>query len=535
MWIYTTSFITGYSALVWTFYWNRDSAEWAPGVALGCFLALVFMLVWTFVMQQVQLYKHRESEVMDLTDILLKTKKQTVDLKTVKRLRRFQKLLTLTGFLFLLLTLIPLLSVTRLADQESAASISLVLLVLLTILFGITLTDIKHRLRQFGPPLTAFCLACCWVMVILPLLCLVPTTLAVAHNTQSLQLISSWTIGFACILCMLGVSSLSILLNYIYKRLEYEKLAKYCCRRMQKLLRENGVWSRMPLLRQAFDHFYYSEESVFESVLSEATYITHRELTDTDKPLSCSKELLTVEELMKLMSGKSNTDVDLTPVRRNKHRKCSQWLVRLCSNKDQEEIPLDIDQLLTAEINGKGEIPEDNAEIQYEERDLVDQLAIYATVNPNRYRELIAEEEPVITQAEAKVQQETQARVDLSRYFGVLVQGGVRNVRDKGQGMDVKGLVERNKEVIMEKMMELEAGEPDIANEDLAVSHLSKKHRKYLLKSPHFESLYLDRDKRKEWFRLVYKRFAHGEPTRHREIWSTLTDLRQFVRIVTST
>ena len=529
MWVYTTSFILGYSALVWTFSWKSGSGQWAPGLVLGCFLALLFMLISTITMQKLQLYRKQEDqEEMDLSDILIKPELHAPDAKTVHRLRRFQKVLSAAGLIFVLITIIPMLAATSLAEQESAASVAVAILVLLTVVFGVILTDVKWRLRQFGPALGAFCLACCWAMVILPLVCLVPTTLAVTSSNQDLQMISSWTIGFSCILCMLGVSSLSILLNYVYKRLEYEKLAKYCCRKMQRLLKENGVWSRMPLLRQAFDHFYFSEESIFESVLLEATYITHKELTSQDKPFSCSKQLLTVAELMKLVAG-----VQEEPDReekRGKERRCARWILRLCSNVEQEEVPLEVDQLLPAELGGSGEIPEDNAEIQYEERALVQQLAISSSFNPARYREMFQEEEVVVAQAEAKVQ-----AVDMLKYMGGLVQRSVQTMRKQQKVMGVKELVERNREMIIGKLMELEEGEPVVANEDLHVSKVNKHDRKRLLQSQHFQSLKLDRNKRKEWFRLVYKRFAHGEPGRDLEMWSLLHDLRQFVRIVSCT
>lgn len=464
---------------------------------------------------------------MDLSDILIRPDSHSPDAKTLRRLRRFQKVLSAAGLLFLLITIIPMLAATSLAEQESAASAAVAILVLLTVAFGVVLTDLKWRLLQFGPALGAFCLACCWAMVILPLVCLVPTTLAVTSSNQDLRTISAWTIGFSCILCMLGVSSLSILLNYVYKRLEYEKLAKYCCRKMQKLLKDQGVWSRMPLLRHAFDHFYFSEESIFESVLLEATYITHRELADQDKPVSCSKQLITVAELMKLAAGQRE-EPDRKE-KRDKERRCGRWLARICSNVEQEEVPLEVDQLLPAELGGGGPIPEDNAPIQYEERALVQQLAISSSFNPARYREMFEEEEVVVAQAEARVQ-----AVDLFKYMGGMVQRGVQTMRKRQQTVGVKELVERNRELILGKLLEMEEGEPVVANEDLSVSRVNKHDRKRLLQSQHFQSLKLDRNKRKEWFRLVYKRFAHGEPGRDLEMWSILHDLRQFVRIVST-
>jgi hypothetical protein len=483
----------------------------------------------TVAIQRLQLFRKQENaEELDLSDILIKPKLHFPDSKTLRRLRRFQKIISVAGLVFMLITIVPMLAATRLAEEESAASVAVAILIVLTVVFGLILTDVKWRLQQFGPALGAFCLACCWAMVILPLVCLVPTTLAVTSSNQDLQTISSWTIGFSCILCMLGVSSLSILLNYVYKRLEYEKLAKFCCRKMQRLLKEQGVWSRMPLLRQAFDHFYFSDESIFEAVLLEATYLTHRELTGEDKPLSCSKELLTVAELMKIVAGVHEEDD--REEKKTKERKCGRWLLMLCSNKEQEEIPLELDQLLPAELGGCGPIPEDNAEIQYEERALVEQLAISASFNPARYREIFQEEEVMVTQAEAKVQQAEP--LDMFKYMGGMVQRSVQTMRKQQKTMDIKELVERNKELIVTKMMELEEGEPAISNEDLSVSRANKQDRKRLLHSQHFQSLKIDRDKRKEWFRLVYKRFAHGEPGRDLEIWSILHDLRQFVRIV---
>ena len=64
---------------------------------------------------------------------------------------------------------------------------------------------------------------------------------------------SSWTIGFICLLIMAFVIVLSITLNVIFRRMEYEKIAKYCCTRLRRVLNQNGVISKMTTLRLIFD------------------------------------------------------------------------------------------------------------------------------------------------------------------------------------------------------------------------------------------------------------------------------------------
>ena len=295
----------------------------------------------------------------------------------------------------------------------------------------------------------------------------------------------------------------------------------------------------MPLLRIAFDHFYFSTESAFESVLSEATYITFRELTGPDKPGYFSKELLTVEDLTRLLAKRKNgsSSFELTEdesrrrSKRLKKRSCKQLLLSLCSTTEQDDVPIYLDQLLPAELGGVGAIPEDNDEIEYDDRPILDQIAISKSFNPGKYRDLFEEMEN-----EAGCQSVPERKpIKLEQFFGEMVLGAVKTIEEQEKPRkfpEIKDLVARNRDFLLLKMMEMEDGEPSVPNEDLSVSRVTGKERKRLLKSRHFQALKDDREKRREWFRLVYKRFAHGEPGRDSEIWSTLHDLRQFVRVV---
>ena len=98
---------------------------------------------------------------------------------------------------------------------------------------------------------------------------------------------------------MTGISAISIGVNSVFKRLEYEKLAKYCCIKVKKVLGDLGVKSSLETLRIVFDELYFTNPSVLQSVLFNGTFIYYLDLPCDYSDLRFSKEILTVYEIEK--------------------------------------------------------------------------------------------------------------------------------------------------------------------------------------------------------------------------------------------
>ena len=98
---------------------------------------------------------------------------------------------------------------------------------------------------------------------------------------------------------MLGVSAGSITLNLLFKRLEYEKLAKYSCSEVRKILLENGVKANLATLRNIYDNIQVSGFNPVEKVLENATVFHYIDIDPTDPDFRYSKEILTLKEISK--------------------------------------------------------------------------------------------------------------------------------------------------------------------------------------------------------------------------------------------
>lgn len=80
------------------------------------------------------------------------------------------------------------------------------------------------------------------------------------------------------LLFMFGVSTGSITLNFLFRRLEYKKIAKYCCEQVHEKLIENGVRANLITLRSIYDNFRTSGPESVEKVLINATVFYYHEI-----------------------------------------------------------------------------------------------------------------------------------------------------------------------------------------------------------------------------------------------------------------
>jgi hypothetical protein len=339
-WIYTASFILSFSLLVWTFFWTSDYQKSEYGLVAGCFTVITFCFICSLIIHRVTLYiKSLTSPELQIYDIIMKnsSKPSVLELELQSRKKRYQKIIIILGITIPILIIVPSLVATEVSDVTSSLSITIGVGSSIVFITAVLFLELKSYFKQYGKIVINYGLGCCWCFIILPLVCLIPVTLFFADDTEDLNTISSWSIGFVLFLMMIGVSSISIALNIVFKRMEYEKMAKYCCVKMRGILRKSAVRSRLEILRIIFDQVYLSGGSVVNDVLLDGTSIYFWPVDEDDPDLNVSKELVTVEELHKLEMKAGEIDIFEEEKETKKEISCWQYMLKICSNKDQDE------------------------------------------------------------------------------------------------------------------------------------------------------------------------------------------------------
>ena len=339
-WVYTASFILSFSLLVWTFFWTSNYQKSEYGLVAGCFTVITFCFICSLTIHRVTLYiKSLTSPELQIYDIIMKnsSKSSALELELQSKKKRYQKIIIILGIFIPILITVPSLVATDVSDVTYSLSITIGVGFSVVFILAVLFLELKSYLKQYGKIVINYGLGCCWCFLILPLVCLIPVTLFNADDSEDLNTISSWSIGFVLFLMMIGVSSISIALNIVFKRMEYEKMAKYCCVKMRGILRKSAVRSRLEILRIIFDQVYLSGGTVVNDVLLDGTSIYFWPVDEEDPDISVSKELVTVEELHNLEMKVGEIDIFEDEKERKNEISCWKYILKICSNKDQDE------------------------------------------------------------------------------------------------------------------------------------------------------------------------------------------------------
>ena len=164
-----------------------------------------------------------------------------------------QKVILITG-----LIIIPIVSIIMIAidpDNKESKTAALVLLIgsALATLLATALLEIKLNLGKFARSFMSLCTGLCWLCLVLPFGILFPFFIVYSTTDESLGQIIKKLIGFTCIVIMVSVSFLSIVVNFLMKRMEYEKLAKWLSRNLRFQLYKEAVRSTVDVTRLVFE------------------------------------------------------------------------------------------------------------------------------------------------------------------------------------------------------------------------------------------------------------------------------------------
>ena len=136
---------------------------------------------------------------------------------------------------------------------------------------------------------------------------------------------------------MIGVSIAAISLHMLFRKLESEKLAKFCCSEVKKILAENGVKIKSDTLRIIYDNLKESDTNSVEQVLNNGTVFSYVELED-QPDLRYSKEILNIKDLIKLRNSLKENEANNLEEEKPKISKVSafiKFVKNLCGGEEK--------------------------------------------------------------------------------------------------------------------------------------------------------------------------------------------------------
>lgn len=471
--IYSTGFLLGFALLAWMGFKRIDySTDWIGGFIPGCFVIFGFMIIGTIVVHRVTLYIDETNvDKLDIKEIILGSAVPTTTLQLQNKVKKqkYQAITAVSGLSASLIISIPILATSN-NDSEQYAGATIIIGLLISTLIVLLLIELKATLRHFGESVISYTLGCCWIFLLIPFICIVPISLGSAESDQEIHDVTSWSIGSILLIFMLGVSVGSITLNFMFKRLENEKAAKFCCLQVQHELIDNGVKTKLGYLRTMYDNFKISGPDAVEKVLLNATVFYYKECGDKDLDLRFSKEILTVREVEKLNVSKNVSIVE----KKKEENGISLWkmLGKLCTNKGEEEKVTVKTQLLPEEMIGIGD--------------------------------------PEVVQMEDSLNWDERFKKTIER--NTVAQKTIINT------------------TMLKNELEI-PNEPLVRNEDISEIRLKPQTKQELMDSNHLKMLLSSDILKKKWLKAAFSRFSSGMIEEGGEPWMNLSDLRQFIRL----
>ena len=606
------------TCLLYFFYYYYDKQDWISGLLASSLGLVQFYIIGTTLVHRIILYrKERGVEKISLSSILESETPISTPLAKSFAVKR-QKLQKFLVFLSLaaILTSLPYSLLSSDSSNITLFDIFLLTTVLLSLFVFLLLLELKSKFQHYAKPLLSYFFIFCWAFLVLPILCLIPIIISISPYT-SLKTITSWLIGCVGLLFMTGVSALSIGINGIFKKLEYEKLAKHCCLKARKTLCDIGVKSDLETLRIVFDELYCSNSRALEEVLNDGTVVFYWELPGDFADLRYSKEILTVQELERVRNRQRYRveAVDLGDGEEEGEKggnSCWDMIVMICSSEREENMVrvgevLDYEELggLMQEIGEEGSRQGSGGgiggDVLETENFLLEMKEDYCGRNIER-----CEEKEYCNEPQGIVRAFTIDNFEENKdgKQGDAVVGSEVNEEAKSIGMGhytnkIHLIAERddiddNKPMISNSynlQVELEKSARDqyLSHNSHSISNKSEKsasintnhlsnwgeifQRNLLLrqernevllntskqrlnnrdpsepfknnleipscapsaeaiKQSHFTNLKNVIEARRNWFRIVFLRFAHGLDKDNAGAWMTVQDLREFARLV---
>ena len=290
--IYTIGYIIGCWVLAYGVF--QPEYEQDP-LLVGCLVVMVYSVVLSMKTQNLVLYL-KEPSVPELP--LKQTILNKQENRTKTQLENFKKKKTTQKKLLLWFV-----SATGIAGAIEGLSLfeEGTFLVVLTgsfiaSLFFLLLVEVKFLLRQHGKPITSYLLSLWWVFVNIPFACLIPFYI----TEKDQESLATLAIGLFFVLVMLFMSVMSITLNILFKRMEYDKVARYCCAYLQRELSKRKVKCEASTLRIIFDKFAGSESEIFYEFLLEKTIVDYCDLKLSEVDLNFAKKLVVAKSAKKL-------------------------------------------------------------------------------------------------------------------------------------------------------------------------------------------------------------------------------------------
>ena len=200
------------------------------------------------------------------------------------------------------------------------------------------LLEVKKRIKVFALASIPILSLCFWVFVNIPFFVILPGALIIWGNTDAglVKIISTGT-AFLWFLTMGAVTVFSIVLNEVFKRIEYEKRAKFWTTYMKAELDDIHVKSEIMLLRIIYDQNQLnkkSEQDIRTDLLG-GNFVYFWEIDKDDpKDLKYSKRLIYEQMLTKLNKLREKTE---EAQRKKEEMKLNKQIRKDLDKRKQEE------------------------------------------------------------------------------------------------------------------------------------------------------------------------------------------------------
>ncbi|OMJ81826.1 hypothetical protein SteCoe_17650 [Stentor coeruleus] len=482
--LYSMSFILGFCLLGFFTFKRLDyNNDWIGGFVPGCFTIFGFMIFGTVFIHRITLYVSEVGvEEASIRDIILTSvpPSTTLQVEYVRKKKKIQGIIGAFGIVITCAIAIPVL-VTSSEDSSIAAGITVIVGLILAILILIVFIELKSVLRQFGEIVISYTLGCCWLFFLIPIVCLIPVSLSSSQSNNDIHSITSWSVGSILLIFMVGVSAGSITLNLLFRRLEYEKIAKYCCEQVRDRLTENGVRIKLVTLRSIYDNFRNSGAESVEKVLVNATVYNYHEL-DKDPDLRYSKEILTLKEISKLRSSKNIPVIDNQHQESKKGTTLIQFIKKLCATQDEIQSVHVSEDLKPEELIGI-DMPETMIGNKI--------LDINDTIEDRNW--------------DQKFKENAERQHDFSN-----------NIRNS---------------LIIDEELDIPREELEKNLEEISEVNIKPQTLQELMSCKHLEILNSSEQIKNKWLRAVFSRFSNGFIEKSGTPWMNLSDLRHFIRL----
>ena len=553
--IYSVAFLLGFALLGWmTFKKLSISNDWISGFIPGCFVIFGFMIIGTIIVHRLTLYTSEPGiPRASIKDILSNSQPASTPLQITNLIKKknYEMLLTSAGILAAFLISIPILASAS-TDSGIYCGVTIMVGLLIGTLFLVLMVEFKAVLRHFGGVFLSYTVGCCWIFILVPFVCVVPVSLGLASDSEELHSVTSWSIGVILILFMVGVSIGSITLNLMFKKMEYEKVAKYCCTQVQEALMEVGVKAETESLRIMYDNFQTHGKEFLEEVLESMSLYYFRDIQSRDtEDLRFGKEIVSAKELEKERKKKEKEqekeqekgkgkeierEKNEEKAEEKKKKKIEnskdgvtlvEMIKKICCSKKKEHA----NKVAQSEINQKtkNDINEKPAEENKNNVEIPIQKKKKKKGKSKRKKHIIKiteslENREKIDDSDHKIS-EIEENINDQQYDSHLTVNKPKRKKHSHNNSESELLP--NVVVDVKKLIK-----------SARAIKLSAEERQMFINSEHFRHILSNEALKRQWLESVFDRFATSPLSEGSQIYSeedepfmTLSDLRQFIRL----